>query len=84
VGASLDFVAGRVRRAPVVFQKVGLEWAYRIYTDPARLAPRYAKNAVFLFKNVARELTRKAAGTVEPIRGSTPSSEATPAGDVRP
>jgi N-acetylglucosaminyldiphosphoundecaprenol N-acetyl-beta-D-mannosaminyltransferase len=56
VGATLDFVAGRVRRAPRPIQKVGLEWAFRIYTDPARLAPRYAKNALFLLGNVAREL----------------------------
>ncbi len=56
VGASLDFVAGRVRRAPMAWQKLGLEWAYRITTDPGRLAPRYAKNALFLLARVAREL----------------------------
>jgi N-acetylglucosaminyldiphosphoundecaprenol N-acetyl-beta-D-mannosaminyltransferase len=54
VGATLDFIAGRVRRAPRWLQKAGLEWAYRIYTDPARLAPRYARNALFLLGNVAR------------------------------
>jgi len=48
VGATLDFVAGRVRRAPKLLQKIGMEWAYRIYTDPGRLALRYAKNARFL------------------------------------
>ena len=56
VGATLDFVAGRVSRAPRLLQKTGLEWAFRIYTDPKRLAPRYAKNALFLFSSVAREL----------------------------
>lgn len=59
VGATLDFVAGRVQRAPRFFQKTGLEWAFRIYTDPARLFPRYAKNAAFLFGSVARELTSR-------------------------
>jgi N-acetylglucosaminyldiphosphoundecaprenol N-acetyl-beta-D-mannosaminyltransferase len=58
IGATLDFVAGRVRRAPRFFQKTGLEWAYRIYTDPARLAPRYAKNALFLFGVMARDLAK--------------------------
>ena len=57
VGATLDFVAGRVRRAPRLIQKIGMEWAFRIYTDPARLGPRYARNALFLFGSVARELT---------------------------
>jgi N-acetylglucosaminyldiphosphoundecaprenol N-acetyl-beta-D-mannosaminyltransferase len=56
VGATLDFVAGRVKRAPRFFQKTGLEWAYRIYTDPVRLAPRYAKNARFLLREVTRTL----------------------------
>jgi len=56
VGATLDFIAGRVQRAPRLLQKVGLEWAFRIYTDPVRLFPRYVKNAVFLFSNVIREL----------------------------
>jgi N-acetylglucosaminyldiphosphoundecaprenol N-acetyl-beta-D-mannosaminyltransferase len=56
IGATLDFVAGRVRRAPHFFQKTGFEWAFRIYTDPARLFPRYARNAMFLFRNIGREL----------------------------
>jgi N-acetylglucosaminyldiphosphoundecaprenol N-acetyl-beta-D-mannosaminyltransferase len=62
VGATLDFVAGRVRRAPKLIQRVGLEWAFRIYTDPARLGPRYAKDAFFLFGHVARELAGRAPG----------------------
>ena len=48
VGATLDFVAGRVQRAPQLLQRTGLEWAFRIYTDPRRLAPRYWRNARFL------------------------------------
>ena len=37
VGASLDFVAGQVRRAPRVLQRLGLEWAYRMWREPRRL-----------------------------------------------
>ena len=37
VGASLDFVAGRVRRAPRWMQKSGLEWAFRLSLEPRRL-----------------------------------------------
>lgn len=54
VGATLDFVAGRVRRAPPAFQRAGLEWAYRIWTEPARLLPRYARDALFLLGRVTR------------------------------
>jgi N-acetylglucosaminyldiphosphoundecaprenol N-acetyl-beta-D-mannosaminyltransferase len=58
VGASLDFVAGRVRRAPLWLQKLGLEWAYRMWLEPSRLAPRYARNARFLLGMVARDLVQ--------------------------
>ncbi|MFP4498130.1 MAG: WecB/TagA/CpsF family glycosyltransferase [Vulcanimicrobiota bacterium] len=36
VGGSLDVVSGEARRAPVFFQKMGLEWFYRLVTQPAR------------------------------------------------
>ena len=60
VGATLDFVAGHVQRAPKIFQRTGMEWAFRIYTDPRRLGPRYWKNACFLAKQILRDrLSRK-------------------------
>jgi N-acetylglucosaminyldiphosphoundecaprenol N-acetyl-beta-D-mannosaminyltransferase len=58
LGAAIDFVAGRVKRAPRRFQHLGLEWAYRAWLEPRRLAPRYARNARFLFAAVARDLLR--------------------------
>ncbi len=48
VGASFDFVAGRAKRAPKIWQRLGLEWAHRMAADPLRLAPRYYRNAQFL------------------------------------
>lgn len=59
VGAALDFVAGRVRRAPRWLQRIHLEWAYRMAQEPARLAPRYARNALFLARMVARDLAAR-------------------------
>ncbi|MDB5349040.1 MAG: family glycosyltransferase [Planctomycetota bacterium] len=56
VGASIDFVAGRVRRAPRWIQKIGMEWAYRLSLEPRRLGPRYARNGLFLVSAVARDL----------------------------
>jgi N-acetylglucosaminyldiphosphoundecaprenol N-acetyl-beta-D-mannosaminyltransferase len=41
VGASLDFVTGRVRRAPPWMSAAGLEWLYRLFQEPRRLAVRY-------------------------------------------
>jgi exopolysaccharide biosynthesis WecB/TagA/CpsF family protein len=41
IGASIDFLTGKQPRAPVSFQKAGLEWLYRLLSDPRRLASRY-------------------------------------------
>jgi N-acetylglucosaminyldiphosphoundecaprenol N-acetyl-beta-D-mannosaminyltransferase len=58
LGASLDFAAGRFRRAPRRLQKLGLEWAYRMFHEPSRLVPRYARNARFLLSMVSRDLVQ--------------------------
>jgi N-acetylglucosaminyldiphosphoundecaprenol N-acetyl-beta-D-mannosaminyltransferase len=41
VGGSFNFVAGRVRRAPLWMQDRGLEWIHRMAQEPRRLARRY-------------------------------------------
>ncbi|MBV8134062.1 MAG: WecB/TagA/CpsF family glycosyltransferase [Deltaproteobacteria bacterium] len=41
IGASIDFLTGDQRRAPLWLQKAGLEWLYRLFSDPRRLARRY-------------------------------------------
>jgi N-acetylglucosaminyldiphosphoundecaprenol N-acetyl-beta-D-mannosaminyltransferase len=41
VGGTLDFFAGRRRRAPGVAQRLGLEWLVRLAQEPVRLGPRY-------------------------------------------
>jgi N-acetylglucosaminyldiphosphoundecaprenol N-acetyl-beta-D-mannosaminyltransferase len=37
VGGSLDFLAGRVRRAPSIVRRIGLEWAWRLAIQPWRI-----------------------------------------------
>jgi exopolysaccharide biosynthesis WecB/TagA/CpsF family protein len=46
IGAALDFISGRQQRAPRLLQRVGLEWAYRLCTNPRRLGVRYARCAL--------------------------------------
>lgn len=41
IGASLDFLAGRVRRSPAWMSRCGLEWLYRLVQEPRRMAQRY-------------------------------------------
>ena len=50
VGATIDFLGGSVRRAPFWMRSTGLEWLHRLYSEPRRLAGRYARNAAFLCK----------------------------------
>lgn len=45
VGAGLDFISGRARRAPRWFQRAGLEWLWRLLGNPTQLAGRYARGA---------------------------------------
>lgn len=44
VGAAFDFFAGKVRQAPRWMQRSGLEWFFRLCTEPKRLWKRYLKN----------------------------------------
>ncbi len=41
IGATIDFEAGNVPRAPAWMSNSGLEWAYRLYREPKRLWRRY-------------------------------------------
>jgi N-acetylglucosaminyldiphosphoundecaprenol N-acetyl-beta-D-mannosaminyltransferase len=50
-GGLFDFLSGKNSRAPAWIQRFGLEWAYRIYLEPRRLAGRYLMtnpHAIFL------------------------------------
>ena len=49
VGATIDYEAGAVRRAPVVLRRLGLEWTYRVYTEPRRYLMRYVRSSKFLW-----------------------------------
>ena len=74
LGASFDFVAGRVKRAPRWIQRLNLEWAYRMAGEPRRLAPRYAQDMLFLARSACvglfsccrREKSQTADAAAEP------------------
>ena len=51
VGGSVDVYAGAVRRAPVIFRKLGLEWLYRVIQEPERIK-RLAVLPAFLWKGI--------------------------------
>ena len=50
VGAAFDFFAGSIERAPLWMQKSGLEWFYRLCSEPRRLWRRYLiTNSLFIW-----------------------------------
>lgn len=52
VGAAFDFYAGTVKRAPLIFQKLGLEWFYRVIFEP-RMLIRNARSFKLFFSLLA-------------------------------
>ncbi len=56
VGGSLDVMSGNVKRAPIAFQKLGLEWFYRLLKEPTRfkrmiVIPEFLIKVIFNKKN---------------------------------
>lgn len=59
VGAAIDFITGKQQRAPVWMQRAGIEWLYRLLSQPRRLASRYLIQCPKVFYYLVRQpLTR--------------------------
>lgn len=50
VGGSFDVLSGTKKRAPKIFQKLNLEWLYRIVKEPKRIKRFWDNNVKFLLK----------------------------------
>jgi N-acetylglucosaminyldiphosphoundecaprenol N-acetyl-beta-D-mannosaminyltransferase len=62
VGAAFDFYSETKPRAPVRLQSLGLEWAYRMFTEPRRLAIRYLKTNPLFIKLALVEMAKPKKG----------------------
>lgn len=49
LGATIDFEAGNISRAPMTLQRLGLEWLYRLVNEPKRLWRRYLVEDISFF-----------------------------------
>ncbi len=67
VGATIDFLAGNVSRAPRWVGRFGLEWIFRMALEPRRLAGRYANDLIHFPRVLWREWRR----TRRPASGQT-------------
>jgi N-acetylglucosaminyldiphosphoundecaprenol N-acetyl-beta-D-mannosaminyltransferase len=52
IGAVFDFYAGTVKRAPLWWQRHGLEWLYRLLKEPKRMWRRYLVGNVLFLWNI--------------------------------
>jgi exopolysaccharide biosynthesis WecB/TagA/CpsF family protein len=62
IGASIDFVTGKQKRAPTWMQHIGFEWLFRLSSDPRRLAWRYLVRGpkFFVYLATSRAVLRPA------------------------
>ena len=58
IGGSLDVWSGSIKRAPEVFQKLGLEWFYRTITQPERIKRIFPTLPLFIIKAINYKFTK--------------------------
>jgi len=56
VGGSFDVLVGKVQRAPLIWQRYGMEWLYRVKQEPARLWKRYLVTNTLFLAMLAKEI----------------------------
>jgi N-acetylglucosaminyldiphosphoundecaprenol N-acetyl-beta-D-mannosaminyltransferase len=93
VGATIDFLAGAVSRAPMWMRKCGLEWTWRLINEPRRLARRYLKGFFVFGRGLLRQRWRTGGRVTERVRNveiapiaevpSVPAIPALPAGEMQ-
>ena len=63
IGASFDFVAGSIKRAPAMVRKMGMEWFWRFANEPRRLFKRYFIDSTafipIIYKQMKEDRRRK-------------------------
>lgn len=56
LGATIDFEAGNIKRAPKIFQKLAMEWFYRFLKEPKRMFRRYFIDDIKFFWYFGKQL----------------------------
>lgn len=69
VGAAFDFHAGLKSQAPAWMQRSGMEWLYRLLSEPRRLGPRYLRNNPVFVSRIAWEEALRIAGRAPRLAG---------------
>jgi N-acetylglucosaminyldiphosphoundecaprenol N-acetyl-beta-D-mannosaminyltransferase len=74
VGATIDFLAGHKRRAPMWMRNSGLEWLHRVATEPRRLLGRYLRDARKFPRLLWHEYKRRRAVAAETLAAGNSST----------
>lgn len=58
-GGTIDVLAGVAKRAPIIYQKLGIEWLYRLIKEPSRIKrqmvlPKFALKVIFSTKDIVK------------------------------
>lgn len=72
VGGAFDVMAGRVRRAPQLWQRLGLEWLYRVVQEPRRMWRRYLVTNTWFCGMLLRELFKRRRSYDVPVDNESP------------
>lgn len=56
LGATIDFEAGNIKRAPKIYQKLAMEWFYRFLKEPKRMFKRYFVDDMKFFWYFGKQL----------------------------
>jgi N-acetylglucosaminyldiphosphoundecaprenol N-acetyl-beta-D-mannosaminyltransferase len=68
VGAAFNFTIGDIKRPPFIFQKMGLEWFFRLVSEPKRLWKRYLyNNTVYIYKFIKSYRSNKTKTNIKRI-----------------
>lgn len=60
VGSGIDFLSGVYKRAPLIYQKLGIEWLFRLLLEPKRLWKRYMIGVpMFIFLIIKQKFSNK-------------------------
>lgn len=75
-GAVVDFLAGHMPRAPRWASNHGLEWSYRLYLEPRRLAPRYLVDGPVAYRRLQRlsTVSPAPARSLEAVHSAEPAA----------
>ncbi len=83
VGASLDFLSGARRRAPVWMRRSGLEWLHRLAGDPRRMARRYLVDSPAIIPLLLRERAERARLSVSAEGSGSTASTSRPRRSIK-